>query len=255
MEICDCELILGVHQFNFIDRHSASHDEDDFCCAGLDEEEDEYVDDRKLLDVSSDDEDEGDDEPNRIVEVTDEEANLIIAQRKEAISVPTAVALKPSLGSQLMTDKKRKADTDSAPTAKKIKTLDAEAEATVASKKQPAPIKKDAASPKKEQVSQAKNEKTPSPSKKEASSTPAKKELPSVAPGVLREVAGGVKFEVLSVGKGKIASIGKRVKVKYEGRLSRTGKKFDAGTLDFTIGGGDMIQGFDLGVRGETYRF
>lgn len=81
-------------------------------------------------------------------------------------------------------------------------------------------------------------------SKKETSNS-------SVTPGVFRELPGGIKYEILSVGSGRIASIGKRIKVKYEGRLAQSGKKFDHGMLDFIVGGGDMIKGFDIGTRGK----
>lgn len=67
---------------------------------------------------------------------------------------------------------------------------------------------------------------------------------------VRKELPEGVKYEVLSTGSGKQAAPGKKAKVRYEGRLASNGRKFDSGTLDFVIGSGDMIKGFDVGVRG-----
>jgi FK506-binding nuclear protein len=68
-----------------------------------------------------------------------------------------------------------------------------------------------------------------------------------------RTLPGGITYSILSIGEGKIATVGKHVRVKYEGRLASTGKKFDHGTLDFTIGAGEMIKGFDIGIRGTLW--
>merc|ERR1712039_379936 len=41
------------------------------------------------------------------------------------------------------------------------------------------------------------------------------------------------------------------VRLMYEGRLpAKNGKRFDAGQIDFVLGDGSMVPGFDIGVRG-----
>ena len=51
------------------------------------------------------------------------------------------------------------------------------------------------------------------------------------------------------VGTGAEAAGGKRVSVKYRGTLA-SGKEFDAGTYDFVLGQGQVIQAWDEGVVG-----
>jgi len=68
--------------------------------------------------------------------------------------------------------------------------------------------------------------------------------------GVKRQLTGGVKYEIVTSGNGPIAVNGQKVLVKYEGRLSKTGTKFDSGRLEFNLGTGEMIPGFDIGVKG-----
>ena len=38
--------------------------------------------------------------------------------------------------------------------------------------------------------------------------------------------------------------------MKYCGRLAKGGKQFDKGTIDFRLGAGDVIKGWDEGVKG-----
>ncbi|EEA07746.1 peptidyl-prolyl cis-trans isomerase, fkbp-type family protein [Cryptosporidium muris RN66] len=77
-----------------------------------------------------------------------------------------------------------------------------------------------------------------------------------IKPGYCREFSNGLKYEVLSItnlpkhDKPQIALNGSNVKVKYEGRLASNGKKFDSGIFSFTLGCGDVIKGFDQGVKG-----
>jgi len=73
-------------------------------------------------------------------------------------------------------------------------------------------------------------------------------EVPDV--GIKRQLMGGVKYEVVKSGSGPIAQNGQKVRVKYEGRLAKTGKKFDSGAVEFNLGAGEMISGFDIGVKG-----
>ena len=52
-------------------------------------------------------------------------------------------------------------------------------------------------------------------------------------------------------GTGKIAQDGKRVFVKYVGRLKSNGRVFDQNKrFGFRLGVGEVIQGWDLGVKG-----
>ncbi|OII73893.1 uncharacterized protein cubi_02695 [Cryptosporidium ubiquitum] len=77
-----------------------------------------------------------------------------------------------------------------------------------------------------------------------------------ISPGFKKELPSGLKYEVLSISRNvksdtpQIALVGSKVNVKYEGRLAKTGKKFDSGNLSFTIGSGQVVPGFDQGVKG-----
>ncbi|KAL7067489.1 peptidyl-prolyl cis-trans isomerase, fkbp-type family protein [Cryptosporidium serpentis] len=83
-----------------------------------------------------------------------------------------------------------------------------------------------------------------------------KQDSNEIKPGYRREFSNGLKYEVLSItnlpkhDKPQIALNGSNVKVKYEGRLASNGKKFDSGIFSFTLGCGDVIKGFDQGVKG-----
>lgn len=41
-----------------------------------------------------------------------------------------------------------------------------------------------------------------------------------------------------------------QVSVKYAGRLEKSGKQFDAGTIAFGLGRGEVISGWDVGIEG-----
>lgn len=60
-----------------------------------------------------------------------------------------------------------------------------------------------------------------------------------------------IKIEELGAGSGPEVKDGDTVEVKYRGTFPE-GKQFDAGTFSFTVGAGQVIQGFDLGVTGMT---
>ncbi|OII74425.1 peptidyl-prolyl cis-trans FKBP-type family protein [Cryptosporidium andersoni] len=83
-----------------------------------------------------------------------------------------------------------------------------------------------------------------------------KQDSNEIKPGYRREFSNGLKYEVLSItnlpkhDKPQIALNGSNIKVKYEGRLASNGKKFDSGIFSFTLGCGDVIKGFDQGVKG-----
>ena len=104
-----------------------------------------------------------------------------------------------------------------------------------------------------------------------AASKVAKKEAPAPAPAPAKPAApavdkatfgekaakpagpvklpSGVEVTDVSVGSGPLCQRGKRVNVKYYGTLVN-GKKFDAGTIAFRLGGGEVIPGWDQGIQG-----
>lgn len=132
----------------------------------------------------------------------------------------------PSLGAQfaqMVEDRKRKSEKE-AQAAKKAKT-------TPETKPKAPPAK---APPAKEPPAKA------PPAKAQAADTVlAKRRLPS-----------GVVYEVVGKGNGPTCQPGRKVWVKYCGRLAKGGKQFDKGTIDFRLGAGDVIKGWDEGVKG-----
>ena len=58
-----------------------------------------------------------------------------------------------------------------------------------------------------------------------------------------------IQFEDLATGEGPEAKDGDKVTVEYVGKFP-DGKTFDKGDLDFTVGAGMVIQGFDMMVTG-----
>src|SRR5262245_1587192 len=78
-------------------------------------------------------------------------------------------------------------------------------------------------------------------------------------PGRIITTRGGLKYEELKTGKGDAAKGGDWLKVHYTGWLSdkgKKGKKFDSTEengkppFTFTLGNGQVIQGFDQGFSG-----
>ena len=72
--------------------------------------------------------------------------------------------------------------------------------------------------------------------------------------GKMHKLASGIQYDDLLVGSGKMAEPGMTVSLHYTGYLT-SGYKFDSSLdrgqpLKFQIAGGEMIQGFDEGVRG-----
>ncbi|CAL1160882.1 unnamed protein product [Cladocopium goreaui] len=65
-----------------------------------------------------------------------------------------------------------------------------------------------------------------------------------------RTLPSGLRYEVLQRGSGPQAMSGKKVKVRYEGRLGSTGGRFDKGVIEFRLGMGEVIEGWDQGVKG-----
>lgn len=108
---------------------------------------------------------------------------------------------------------------------------------------------KAASAPKQAPATQAKND----PSKAEG-----KKDGKPAAPVAKRQLPSGLKYEVLKAGSGPQAQRGKNVQVRYEGRLVKSGSRFDKGIIKFRLGLGEVIRGWDEGVlgmlRGERRR-
>ena len=77
-----------------------------------------------------------------------------------------------------------------------------------------------------------------------AAAKPAAKPAPK--PRVLQ---GGLQVLETREGGGGQARRGMRVNVRYAGTLTN-GKQFDAGTIKFRLGGGEVIRGWDVGVDG-----
>jgi FKBP-type peptidyl-prolyl cis-trans isomerase FkpA len=68
-------------------------------------------------------------------------------------------------------------------------------------------------------------------------------------------IPGGLVKEDLVVGRGASASSGQDIVVHYVGWLAEGGKQFDSSRarrdpLDFALGAGDVIKGWDQGIEG-----
>ena len=96
---------------------------------------------------------------------------------------------------------------------------------------------------------------TPAPAASTTSATPAAPALPGLpGTGKVHKLASGLQYDDLVVGSGKMAEAGMNVSIHYTGYLL-DGTKFDSSLdrgepLKFQVAGGQMIQGFDEGVRG-----
>eukprot|EP00933_Yihiella_yeosuensis_P021226 TRINITY_DN16852_c0_g1_i1.p1 TRINITY_DN16852_c0_g1~~TRINITY_DN16852_c0_g1_i1.p1 ORF type:complete len:340 (-),score=83.98 TRINITY_DN16852_c0_g1_i1:274-1269(-) len=78
-----------------------------------------------------------------------------------------------------------------------------------------------------------------------------KKKLEAANPNGRQTLASGLQYDVVRQGAGvATAANGKKVSVLYEGRLAKTGKIFDKGTIRFALGRGEVIKGWDEGIRG-----
>jgi FKBP-type peptidyl-prolyl cis-trans isomerase len=62
-------------------------------------------------------------------------------------------------------------------------------------------------------------------------------------------LASGEYIQDRVVGTGALVEVGSALTVSYTGWLA-DGTEFDSGSLDFTVGDGQLIPGFDQGVRG-----
>ncbi|KAJ1450772.1 hypothetical protein M885DRAFT_488274 [Pelagophyceae sp. CCMP2097] len=112
---------------------------------------------------------------------------------------------------------------------------------------EPAPRKAPAAKPVKE-----------APPKKEAPKKEAPKKADKEAPTPMDDalkaaklaLSGGVVADILKAGTGKVAKTNTKISMEYVGTLAKNGRRFDAGKIDFRLGAGDVIKGWDVGCAG-----
>merc|ERR1711982_242327 len=100
---------------------------------------------------------------------------------------------------------------------------------------------------------------TPPPAKKQKVESPMKVDTPTKSPqkekpqspSRVQKLRGGTVAEIMKPGKGSPgARPGQKITLKYEGRLVKNQKKFDAGKFSFKLGKGEVIKGMDVGVEG-----
>ena len=91
---------------------------------------------------------------------------------------------------------------------------------------------------------------TPAPKAATPAPAPKKEAKASDKAVTQRTLPSGLRYEVLQRGNGPQAIVGKPVKVRYEGRLGSTGGRFDKGVIKFRLGMGEVIDGWDQGVKG-----
>jgi len=72
---------------------------------------------------------------------------------------------------------------------------------------------------------------------------------PTKVTGEPTKTPSGLEYWEIKVGTGPTAEKGQKVNVNYTGWLP-DGKKFDSSVIDFTLGAGDVIKGWDEGVAG-----
>ncbi|CAN3374193.1 hypothetical protein DIURU_004114 [Diutina rugosa] len=206
---------------NYI-QHPADLDEDDYS----DDSEDELD---GLYDDEDDDEYDSEEmEANRIEELVDDEAE---EEQKPA-------------------SKKRSADGDAKDSKKAKKavqfTKELEQGPTGSTYTEGKDAKKDTKKETKKDKKEAKKESKKDEAKKEETESNGKK-FPT------KTLLGGVITEDRKVGTGKAAKSGQKVSIRYIGKL-KNGKVFDKNTsgkpFSFTLGKGECIKGFDLGVAG-----
>jgi FKBP-type peptidyl-prolyl cis-trans isomerase len=82
-----------------------------------------------------------------------------------------------------------------------------------------------------------------------------KPQHPSPVDGAGVALPNGLAYWDLTVGTGRVAATGSKVKVHYTGWLLEEGTEFDSSyerkvPFEFTIGAGQVIKGWELGVAG-----
>lgn len=192
-----------------------------------------------------------------------------VAATPEAAVKPVAATPEPTVKVKVA-----KASTESTPVkeVKKTTTKNDEAPKTadyLKLLKQPAAVKPDAAKPeekvkpttaaapakeaKKDEKVVKKDEKVVKKDDPLKQLIAAAKEAPTVPktePVKRKTLNCGVHVEIVRAGKGQMARAGQRVVVKYDGRLASNGKRFDKGSIPFRLGMGEVIRGWDEGVKG-----
>ncbi|KAF9230522.1 hypothetical protein BU15DRAFT_83524 [Melanogaster broomeanus] len=205
------------------------------------EEEDAY----NLGEVSSDVEIEADaheidleDDVDRFEEVEDEEETKeappknLKRPREDVVDIEEA-------GEKLSKSQRKKL-------AKKLKGEDGKAV--------PAPAEEKPAEDKEETKAEDKKDKKKKEKKEKAEQQEGEKKGKSPEKsGDTRTLEGGVKIRDAKVGTGKMAKKGDKVDMRYIGKLT-DGKIFDKNTkgkpFTFTLGRGDVIKGWDVGIAG-----
>uniref|UniRef100_A0A7S4KFM9 peptidylprolyl isomerase n=1 Tax=Paramoeba aestuarina TaxID=180227 RepID=A0A7S4KFM9_9EUKA len=186
---------------------------------------------QEVNDFDSEDEEDSDIEDSEDEEEEDEEVKIDPKSSKRKAEAPPTQQ-QPTKKAK---DAKKSIATASAPNLGQVNLKEATKKKEVAKKEVKKDAKKEA--PKKEE-----------PAKKEAP----KKEAPKKDEiGMSKKLAQGVVATVTQAGKGTaVAKNGKKVKVQYRGTLQKGGKQFDAGKIDFRLGIGEVIKGWDIGVNG-----
>ena len=210
-----------------------SDDDDDDDDDEGEEEDDDYDDE--------DDEDDGEEEEQK--EESDEESDEEDEEKSDMPLAPRSV-MDILKGDGKGNVKRAAPEAAAAPPAKAAKAAAAAKAEKAAAAAKAAPAKAEKAAPAKPVQAEAAK---PAPAKP-AAAKPAAQEtrqptwtrLPA---GVEIQETGGMK------GNGATADWGRKVKVKYRGTLTN-GRQFDAGSISFKLGGGEVIPGWDHGIKG-----
>ena len=107
-------------------------------------------------------------------------------------------------------------------------------------------------------ASERNGEEAAAPEKKKAKKAVVEEEPPkkaeqtkaAPAPQQQQQLRGGVVATTLKAGTGAVAKPGSKIKVEYVGTLAKNGRRFDKGKIDFKLGKGDVIAGWDVGCAG-----
>lgn len=85
---------------------------------------------------------------------------------------------------------------------------------------------------------------SPSPTAAPAAAVPS-------APGEMKTTPSGLQYQDLQPGSGQPPLMFQSVRVTYVGTLPN-GRKFDSGLIDFRLGKGEVIKGWDWGIAGNA---
>ena len=189
--------------------------------------EDEDEEGEEFDDEEESDEEEEEEEEEKEVEVKKVEEKKDV--KRKAVTAPTA----PDTPA-----KKQKVDVPLTPAPPaKVK-----ATAVPKSQSQPSVAQPAKAPEKKEEQKKPAAPATPKPKSEEK---PKEDSL-----GVQKKLGMGVTYTLSQRGQGTKATPGKKVHVQYRGWLKKGGKEFDKGKIQFRLGLGEVIKGWDIGVEG-----